>query len=180
MQYRAAVAGRQHSLNVNMTARNVNATRQSMYYERYVRTRATFTHLFSCCCEGKLLSNSFHSIRSSTLLLHSYYLLHSHMRHHLREIYPLWQAIMGRAANNSSSYGQPRFQKKKEKKNAKPNYESTWNVKHEGYFSSSPSFDSRSLFTIPASRVLERHPHVSGMNEWLGGQGFHPATRFII
>ena len=38
------------------------------------------------------------------------------MRHHLREIYPLWQAIMGRAANNLSSYGQRKFQKKQKKK----------------------------------------------------------------
>lgn len=46
MQQRAAVAGRQHSLNVNMTARTPNATRQSMYDERYVRHRQPL-HTFS-------------------------------------------------------------------------------------------------------------------------------------
>lgn len=59
------------------------------------------------------------------------------------------------------------------KKNANPNYGSSWNFMHQGCFSSSPPFDSRSLFTVPGSRFLERHPHVSGMNECLGGQGFH-------
>lgn len=166
MQQRAAVAGRQHSLNVNMAARTVNATRQSMYDERYVRTQATFTLFFSYCCEGKLLSNSFHSIRSSTLPLHCYYLLHSYMRHHLRHYGKLlWAAlliILAHVDNGSSK-----------EKTAKPNYGSTWNFMHQGCFSSSPPFDSRSLFTFPGSRFLERHPHVPGMNECLGGQVFH-------
>lgn len=80
----------------------------------------------------------------------------------------LWAALLIISAHmdNGSS-------KKNKKKIAKPNYGPTWNFMHQGCFSSSPFFGSRSLFTFPGSRFLERHPHVPGRNECLGGQVFH-------
>lgn len=50
--------------------------------------------------------------------------------------------------NNRSS------KNKKTKKDAKPNYGSTWNVIHQGCFPGSPPFDSRSLPTFPGPRFL--------------------------
>lgn len=135
MQYRAAVAGRQHSLNVNMTARTV---------------------------KGKLLSNSFHSIRSSTLPLHCYFLPSFPYEVSSPWNIPIMAGCYGAALLIILAHMNNWSFKQKKKKTQSRTMGSTWKVINQGYFPGSPPFDSRSLFAFPGPRFL-----ACPWNEWV-------------